>query len=98
MNIATPISNEFIQTTDRFVTYVSTVPANLRQTVGLHLREKAAPAIAASAKPHVVLFVHGGFSPSNVAYDLESVASRRRRYACSVNSTTTTRVSKLGAG
>ena len=71
MNIATPISNESIQTIDRFVTHVSTVPANLGQTVGLHLREKVAPMVAARARPHVVLFVHGGFSPSNVAYDLD---------------------------
>src|SRR5262245_28408418 len=71
MDGATRISNDSIQTIDRFVTHVSTVPANLGQTVGLHLREKVLPSVAASAKPHVVLFVHGGFSPSNVAYDLE---------------------------
>lgn len=60
-----------IQTIDRFVTHVSTVPANLGQTVGLALREKVASPVATSAKPPVVLFVHGGFSPSNVAYDLD---------------------------
>jgi pimeloyl-ACP methyl ester carboxylesterase len=60
-----------IRTIDRFVTHVSTVPANRGQTVGLHLREKVADAVAASAQPPVVLFVHGGFSPSNVAYDLD---------------------------
>ena len=69
------ISNDTIQTIDRFVTHVSTVPANLGQTVGLHLREKVAASVAVSvannARPHVVLFVHGGFSPSNVAYDLD---------------------------
>ena len=64
-------ADDTIQTIDRFVTHVSTVPANLGQTVGLHLREKVATAVAASVKPHVVLFVHGGFSPSNVAYDLD---------------------------
>ena len=65
------ILNDGIETMDRFVTHVSTVPANLGQTVGLHLREKVAPSVAANSKPHVVLFVHGGFSPSNVAYDLD---------------------------
>jgi pimeloyl-ACP methyl ester carboxylesterase len=63
--------DDSIRTIDRFVTHVSTVPANLGQTVGLHLREKVAAAVAASARPPVVLFIHGGFSPSNVAYDLE---------------------------
>jgi pimeloyl-ACP methyl ester carboxylesterase len=64
-------TDDTIQTIDRFVTHVSTVPANLGQTVGLHLREKVSTSIATSNKPPVVLFVHGGFSPSNVAYDLE---------------------------
>ena len=60
-----------IQTIDRFVTHVSTVPANFGQTVGLHLREKVAATVADSGRAPVVLFVHGGFSPSNVAYDLD---------------------------
>ncbi len=68
---AVRIAHDAIQTIDRFVTHVSTVPANLGQTVGLHLREKVASSGAVSGKPHVVLFVHGGFSPSNVAYDLD---------------------------
>lgn len=65
------LASDAVQTIDRFVTHVSTVPATLGQTVGLHLREKVLPSVAAAANPKVVLFVHGGFSPSNVAYDLE---------------------------
>jgi pimeloyl-ACP methyl ester carboxylesterase len=61
---------------DRFVPHVSTVPANAGQTVGLHLREKVLPGIAKSSssdkpQPQIVLFIHGGFSPSVVAYDLD---------------------------
>jgi hypothetical protein len=59
-------------TIDRFVPHISTVPANQGQSVGLFLREKVAASpsdSAAPAKP-VVLFIHGGYSPSVVAYDL----------------------------
>lgn len=61
-------------TTDRFVPHVSTVPANRGRMVGLHLREKAlAGALApdGAARAPVVLFIHGGYSPAVVAYDLE---------------------------
>ena len=60
-------------TVDRFVTHVSTVHANRGQAVGLHLREKVqapAPAHQGSTGKPVVLFVHGGFAPTVVAYDL----------------------------
>src|SRR5688572_12372900 len=58
-------------TTDRFITHVSTVPATRGQTVGLFVREKTLEStLAAGAKPHVVVMVHGGFAPSIVAYDL----------------------------
>ena len=62
-----------IVTTDRFVTHLSTVPANAGKTVGLFVRERAlASTLAASGKPpRVVLMVHGGFGPSIVAYDLQ---------------------------
>lgn len=61
-----------IVTTDRFVTHVSTVPANAGRTVGLFVRERAlASTLAAASKPRVVLMVHGGFGPSIVAYDLQ---------------------------
>jgi pimeloyl-ACP methyl ester carboxylesterase len=61
---------------DHFVPHVSTVPVNAGQTVGLYVRERVESAIAkqAAAKPGsvpIVLFVHGGFSPSAVAYDLD---------------------------
>lgn len=61
-------------TTDRFVPHVSTVPANRGRIVGLHLRERILAGKldrkgADSAR--VVLFIHGGYSPSVVAYDLE---------------------------
>jgi pimeloyl-ACP methyl ester carboxylesterase len=60
---------------DHFVPHLSTVPANAGQVVGLHLRERVTPVVAeAAAVPgaaRVVLFVHGGFSPSVVAFDLD---------------------------
>lgn len=61
-------------TMDRFVPHVSTVPANRGRAVGLHLREKVLASTldrkrAASAP--IVLFIHGGYSPSVVAYDLD---------------------------
>ena len=61
-------------TTDRFVPHVSTVPANRGRIVGLHLREKAlAGALepGGAARVPLVLFIHGGYSPAAVAYDLE---------------------------
>jgi pimeloyl-ACP methyl ester carboxylesterase len=58
-----------------FVSHKSTVPANAGQPVALHLRERVLESVKRAAesgkKPHVVLFVHGGFSPAPVAYDLE---------------------------
>lgn len=61
---------------DHFVPHVSTVPANAGQTVGLYVRERVLSSVAreAAAKPgsaRAVLFIHGGFSPSAVAYDLD---------------------------
>ena len=59
---------------DRFAPHVSTVPANKDQPVGLHLRERVLASVErniAKGKPaKVVVFVHGGFSPATVAYDL----------------------------
>src|SRR5688500_12746154 len=59
-----------------FVPHVSTVPVNAGQTVGLYVREKVMPAVARQAESKkgsvpIVLFLHGGFSPSTVAYDLD---------------------------
>ena len=58
---------------DRFVPHVSTVPANRGRTVGLHLRETVlAGTLERKAPEHApVLFIHGGYSPSVVAYDLD---------------------------
>ena len=84
-NAAAPVANaptrvtslangQKLITSDRFVPHVSTVPANRGRTVGLHLREKV---LAETLEPNgggrapVVLFVHGGYSPAVVAYDLE---------------------------
>ena len=63
-----------LKTIDRFVPHVSTVPAIRGQPVGLHLRERvlaSADPNTTGATPHVVLFIHGGYSPSVVAYDLD---------------------------
>jgi pimeloyl-ACP methyl ester carboxylesterase len=65
-----------VQKFDHFVPHVSTVPANAGETVRLHVRERVLSRVAreAAAKPgsaRAVLFVHGGFSPSVVAYDLD---------------------------
>ena len=60
--------------TDRFVPHVSTVHANLGRTVGLHLREKVLASVLdekGAARAPLVLFIHGGYLPSTVAYDLE---------------------------
>ena len=73
-SIATTESGEKLLTVDRFVPHVSTVPANLGRMVGLHLREKTLASTidgAGRSEPHVVLFLHGGYSPSAVAYDLD---------------------------
>lgn len=63
-------------TVDHFVPHVSTVPVSAGQTVGLYVRERVLASVARAAaskekRPQVVLFVHGGFSPSAVAYDLD---------------------------
>jgi pimeloyl-ACP methyl ester carboxylesterase len=56
------------------VPHLSTVPANRGRTVGLHLREKVlAEALdpGGAARAPVALFIHGGYSPAVVAYDLD---------------------------
>jgi pimeloyl-ACP methyl ester carboxylesterase len=62
-----------IITIDRGVPHRSTVHANQGEPVNLALREKIAASTQAAlptTKPEVVLFIHGGFAPSVVAYDL----------------------------
>ena len=73
-SVTTTAGGDRLLTVDRFVPHVSTVPANLGRTVGLHLREKvlgSALEKGAHAKPPVVLFLHGGYSPSVIAYDFD---------------------------
>lgn len=58
---------------DRFVPHISTVPAIAGKLVALHLRERVlASRVSGSghAPKGVVLFVHGGFLPGILAYDL----------------------------
>ena len=62
---------DLILTTDRFVTHLSTVPANFGQPVGLFLREKILVSKKDDPTRKVVLMVHGGFAPGLVAYDLQ---------------------------
>jgi len=62
-------------TIDRLVSHVSTVPAIAGKPIDLFVREKViASMIEASdgkARPgSVVLFVHGGYSPSTLAFDV----------------------------
>lgn len=69
-------AEDSVMTVHRFVPHVSTVPANAGTPVGLYVRERVLASVARDADnrkgiPQVVLFVHGGFSPSAVAYDLD---------------------------
>lgn len=59
-----------IECTDRFVSHISTVPANAGQPVGIFLREKVLRDQQLNHPPKVILMVHGGFAPALVAYDL----------------------------
>ncbi len=74
MRVTSRAGGQELITFDRFVPHISTVPANRGRTVGLHLREKVlAEKLEAdgTARTPVVLFVHGGYSPAVVAYDLD---------------------------
>jgi pimeloyl-ACP methyl ester carboxylesterase len=57
-----------MRSVDHRVPHVSTVPANKGEAVEIFVREKFAS--SAAAKP-VVLMVHGGVSPSTLAFDVE---------------------------
>ncbi len=64
-----------IATIDRLVSHLSTVPAIAGKPMDLFVREKViASVVEASdgkARPgSVVLFVHGGYSPSTLAFDV----------------------------
>src|SRR4029453_18309038 len=73
--VAAPDKPDSVQKFDHFVTHVSTVPPNAGGPVRIPVRERVLSRVAreAATKPgsaRAVLFVHGGFSPSVVAYDL----------------------------
>lgn len=59
-----------LYTTDHMVPHVSTVPANKGEQVQIFVREKVLSSDDAKARP-VVLMVHGGVSPSTLAFDVE---------------------------
>lgn len=64
-----------IETIDRLVAHVSTVPAIAGQGVDLFLREKIATDLLERAADsdfsgRIVLFVHGGYCPSTLAFDV----------------------------
>ncbi len=70
---AAPTLANDIVTIDRLVSHVSTVPAAAGKPVDLFVREKSSAAIVEAGKAlpgKVVLFVHGGFSPATVAFDV----------------------------
>ena len=63
-----------ILTIDRLVDHVSTVPAIAGKHIDLFVRERASAKMvkAGKARPGtVVLFVHGGYSPSTLAFDVQ---------------------------
>jgi pimeloyl-ACP methyl ester carboxylesterase len=59
-----------LRTIDHRVPHVSTVPANKGEQVQIFVREKVAASDTATKRP-VVLMVHGGVSPSTLAFDVE---------------------------
>src|SRR4249919_2662777 len=68
------IANEIV-TIDRLVSHKSTVPAVAGKSVDLFVREKVLSAIlnapGGKAQPgKVALFVHGGFNPATLAFDV----------------------------
>ncbi len=62
-----------IMTIDRLVDHVSTVPAITGQQIDLFVRERVQEKIVKAGKAEpgtVALFVHGGYSPSTLAFDV----------------------------
>ena len=57
-------------TIDHKVPHVSTVPANKGEQVQIFVREKVMTGDEQKTRP-VVLMVHGGVSPSTLAFDVE---------------------------
>ena len=62
-------ANDGLRTVDHLVPHVSTVPANKGAQVQIFVREKVLAAEASTPRP-VVLMVHGGISPSTMAFDV----------------------------
>lgn len=59
-----------LRTIDHRVPHVSTVPANKGAPVEIFVREKVSSSESSNPRP-VVLMVHGGVSPSTLAFDVE---------------------------
>jgi pimeloyl-ACP methyl ester carboxylesterase len=59
-----------IRTIDHMVPHVSTVPANKGEPARIYVREKMLIGDGSTPRP-VVLMVHGGVSPSTLAFDVE---------------------------
>ena len=64
------MGSEGIRAIDHKVPHVSTVPANKGEQVQIFVREKVMTGDDQQARP-VVLMVHGGVSPSTLAFDVE---------------------------
>lgn len=67
--------HETIVTIDRLINHVSTVPAIAGKTVDLFVREKVSSALLEQGNGtgfagKAVLFVHGGYCPSTLAFDV----------------------------
>jgi pimeloyl-ACP methyl ester carboxylesterase len=72
---AQPLAAQEVATVDRLVGHRSTVPAIEGQFASLFVREKGPASIVNASdgqaeEGKVVLFVHGGFTPPTVAFDL----------------------------
>ena len=59
-----------IRAIDHLVPHVSTVPANKGEAAQIYVREKSLASPSTAPRP-VVLMVHGGVSPSTLAFDVE---------------------------
>jgi pimeloyl-ACP methyl ester carboxylesterase len=69
-----PTERTDIVTVDRLVRRVSDLPANTGQPLDLFVRERAPASVvnAGNAEPgKVALFVHGGYSPATLAFDVQ---------------------------
>ena len=63
-------TNGGLRTIDHRVPHISTVPANKGEQVQIFVREKVISSDSGKPRP-VVLMVHGGVSPSTLAFDVE---------------------------